>query len=140
MKLKNNIIDPYIGQTAEGKKINFESKESIQRKELKVFKFESKNQYIKIKTKEFIAVCPFSGLPDIAKINIEYYAKGGVALELKALKYYLISYKNVGIYQEEVTKTIYNDLSNILKTKKIKITSKYNIRGGLLTTCSEGNL
>ena len=37
MKLKNNIIDPYIGQTAEGKKINFESKESIQRKELKVF-------------------------------------------------------------------------------------------------------
>ena len=87
MKLKNNIIDPYIGQTAEGKKINFESKESIQRKELKVFKFESKNQYIKIQTKEFIAVCPFSGLPDIAKINIEYYAKGGVALELKALKY-----------------------------------------------------
>ena len=140
MKLKNNIIDPYIGQTAEGKKINFESKESIQRKELKVFKFESKNQYIKIQTKEFIAVCPFSGLPDIAKINIEYYAKGGVALELKALKYYLISYKNVGIYQEEVTKTIYNDLSNILKTKKIKITSKYNIRGGLLTTCSKGNL
>lgn len=140
MKLKNNIIDPYIGQTAEGKKINFESKESIQRKELKVFKFESKNQYIKIQTKEFIAVCPFSGLPDIAKINIEYYAKGGVALELKALKYYLISYKNVGIYQEEVTKTIYNDLSDILKTKKIKITSKYNIRGGLLTTCSKGNL
>ena len=121
MKLKSNIIDPYIGQTAEGKKINFESKESIQRKELKVFKFESKNQYIKIQTKEFIAVCPFSGLPDIAKINIEYYAKGGVALELKALKYYLISYKNVGIYQEEVTKTIYNDLSDILKTKKIKI-------------------
>jgi 7-cyano-7-deazaguanine reductase len=140
MKLKSNIIDPYIGQTAEGKKINFESKESIQRKELKVFKFESKNQYIKIQTKEFIAVCPFSGLPDIAKINIEYYAKGGVALELKALKYYLISYKNVGIYQEEVTKTIYNDLSDILKTKKIKITSKYNIRGGLLTTCSKGNL
>ena len=140
MKLKSNIIDPYIGQTAEGKKINFESKESIQRKELKVFKFKSKNQYIKIQTKEFIAVCPFSGLPDIAKINIEYYAKGGVALELKALKYYLISYKNVGIYQEEVTKTIYNDLSDILKTKKIKITSKYNIRGGLLTTCSEGNL
>lgn len=140
MKLKSNIIDPYIGQTAEGKKITFESKESIQRKELKVFKFESKNQYIKIQTKEFIAVCPFSGLPDIAKINIEYYAKGGVALELKALKYYLISYKNVGIYQEEVTKTIYNDLSDILKTKKIKITSKYNIRGGLLTTCSKGNL
>ena len=94
MKLKSNIIDPYIGQTAEGKKITFESKESIQRKELKVFKFESKNQYIKIQTKEFIAVCPFSGLPDIAKINIEYYAKGGVAMlvytKKKLLKQYIM--------------------------------------------------
>ena len=140
MKLKSNIVDPYIGQTAEGKRIDFESKKSIQKNELKVFKFKSENQYIKIQTKEFIAVCPFSGLPDIAKIKIEYYPKGGVALELKALKYYLISYKNVGIYQEEVTKTIYNDLIDILKTKKVKISSKYNVRGGLHTTCTEGDL
>ena len=71
MKLESNIIDPYIGQKAEGKKIDFKSKKSIQVKELKVFKFESTNQYIKIFTPEFIAVCPFSGLPDIAKITIE---------------------------------------------------------------------
>ena len=44
------------------------------------------------------------------------------------------------IYQDEVTKTIYEDLSNILKTKKLKITSKYNVRGGLYTTCIEGSL
>ena len=42
MKLESNIIDPYIGQTAEGKKIDFKSKKLIQKKELKVFKFESK--------------------------------------------------------------------------------------------------
>ena len=83
MKLESNIIDPYIGQKAEGKIINFESKKSIQKKELKVFKFKSKNQYIKIYTKEFIAVCPFSGLSDIAKITIEYYPTGELALELK---------------------------------------------------------
>ena len=65
---------------------------------------------------------------------------GKVALELKSLKYYLISFKNVGIYQEEVTKRIYNDLKEVLKTKKIQITSKYNVRGGLHTTCVEGNL
>ena len=140
MDLKSNIIDPYIGQTAEGKKIQFESTDSIEKKELKVFKFNSTKQYIKIYTKEFIAVCPFSGLPDVAKIKIEYYPEGKVALELKSLKYYLISFKNVGIYQEEVTKRIHNDLKEILKTKKIRITSKYNVRGGLYTTCIEGKL
>ena len=140
MDLKSNIVDPYIGQTAEGKKIEFESTDSIEKGELKVFKFNSINQYIKIHTKEFIAVCPFSGLPDVAKIKIEYYPEGKFALELKSLKYYLISFKNVGIYQEEVTKRIYNDLKEILKTKKIKITSKYNVRGGLYTTCIEGKL
>ena len=140
MKLKSNIIDPYVGQTAEGKKIHFDSIDSIESNELKVFKFKSKSQYIKIYTKEFIAVCPFSGLPDVAKVKIEYYPKGGLAIELKSLKYYLISFKNVGIYQEEVTKRIHNDLLNILKTKKIKITTKYNVRGGLYTTCIEGKL
>ena len=124
MKLESNIIDPYIGQKAEGKIIDFESKKSIQKKELKVFKFKSTNQYIKIFTPEFIAVCPFSGLPDIAKITIEYFPKGELALELKALKYYLISYKNVGIYQEEVTKNIHLDLKEILNTDKIKITTE----------------
>ena len=85
-------------------------------------------------------MCPFSGLPDVAKIKIEYYPEGKVALELKSLKYYLISFKNVGIYQEEVTKRIYDDLKEILKTKKIRVTSQYNVRGGLYTTCVEGNL
>ena len=140
MKLKSNIIDPYVGQTAEGKKIDFDSIDSIESNEIKVFKFKSKDQYIKIYTKEFIAVCPFSGLPDVAKVKVEYYPQGGLAIELKSLKYYLISFKNVGIYQEEVTKRIYADLLNVLKTKKIKITTKYNVRGGLYTTCIEGKL
>tara|TARA_B100000945_G_scaffold46338_1_gene32111 strand:+ start:1288 stop:1752 length:465 start_codon:yes stop_codon:yes gene_type:complete len=140
MKLKSNIVDPYVGQTAEGKKIDFDSIDSIESNEIKVFKFKSKDQYIKIYTKEFIAVCPFSGLPDVSKVKVEYYPQGGLAIELKSLKYYLISFKNVGIYQEEVTKRIYADLLNVLKTKKIKITTKYNVRGGLYTTCIEGKL
>ena len=51
MDLKSNIVDPYIGQTAEGKKIEFESTDSIVKEELKVFKFNSTKQYIKIYTK-----------------------------------------------------------------------------------------
>jgi|TARA_B100001063_G_C16751472_1_gene550509 7-cyano-7-deazaguanine reductase len=140
MKLKSNIVDPYVGQTAEGKKIEFDSIDKVKEEELKVFLFENKDEYIKIVSKEFIAVCPFSGLPDVARIKIEYYPEGGLAIELKSLKYYLVSFKNVGIYQEEVTNKIFEDLKKILKTKKIKITTKYNVRGGLYTTCKVGNI
>jgi 7-cyano-7-deazaguanine reductase len=140
MKLKSNIVDPYVGQTAEGKKIEFDSIDKVKEEELKVFLFENKYEYIKIVSKEFIAVCPFSGLPDVARIKIEYYPEGGLAIELKSLKYYLVSFKNVGIYQEEVTNKIFEDLKKILKTKKIKITTKYNVRGGLYTTCKVGNV
>tara|TARA_Y100000768_G_C23853481_1_gene622191 strand:+ start:278 stop:700 length:423 start_codon:yes stop_codon:yes gene_type:complete len=138
MKLKSNIVDPYVGQTAEGKKIEFDSIDKVKEEELKVFLFENKDEYIKIVSKEFIAVCPFSGLPDVARIKIEYYPEGGLAIELKSLKYYLVSFKNVGIYQEEVTNKIFQDLKKILKTKKLKITTKYNVRGGLYTTCKVG--
>ena len=89
-------------------------------------------------TNEFIAVCPFSGLPDIARVKIEYFPTGGKCVELKSLKYYFTSFRNIGIYQEAVTKRIYDDLSSILGTKKIQITTIYNIRGGFKTVCVEG--
>ena len=125
---------------AEGKYFEFDDEDQINPDFLETFLFDSPDQYIMTETDEFSAVCPFSGLPDVAKIKIEYYPEGKLALELKSLKYYLISFKNVGIYQEEVTKRIFNDLKEVLKTKKIRITSKYNVRGGLYTTCIEGKL
>ena len=140
MKLKSNIIDPYVGQEAEGKKIKFESVDKIEVEELKVFLFDNKKEYIKITSKEFIAVCPFSGLPDVARLKIEYYPEGGLAIELKSLKYYLVSFKNVGIYQEAATKRIFDDLSILLNTSRIKVTTIYNTRGGFDTTCVEGSL
>ena len=125
---------------AEGKIFNFEDESKIDPNYLETFDFNSPNQYIKTETNEFSAVCPFSGLPDLAKIKIEYFPTGGKCVELKSLKYYFISFRNVGIYQEAVTKRIYNDLSSILKTEKIQITSIYNIRGGFKTICVEGNI
>ena len=125
---------------AEGKIFNFEDESKIDSNYLETFDFDSPNQYIKTETNEFSAVCPFSGLPDLAKIKIEYFPNGGKCVELKSLKYYFISFRNVGIYQEAVTKRIYNDLSSILQTEKIQITSIYNIRGGFKTICVEGNI
>ena len=125
---------------AEGKIFNYDDASKINADFLETFPFESLDQYIKTETNEFSAVCPFSGLPDLAKVRIEYFPTGGKCVELKSLKYYFTSFRNVGIYQEGATKRIYDDLSSILETKKIQITTIYNIRGGFKTTCIEGSI
>ena len=125
---------------AEGKTFNYDDASKINADFLETFPFKSVNQYIKTETNEFSAVCPFSGLPDLAKVRIEYFPKGRKCIELKSLKYYFTSFRNVGIYQEGATKRIYDDLSSILETKKIQITTIYNIRGGFKTTCIEGSI
>ena len=125
---------------AEGKIFNYDDTSKINANFLETFPFESVNQYIKTETNEFSAVCPFSGLPDLAKVRIEYFPAGKKCIELKSLKYYFTSFRNVGIYQEGATKRIYDDLSSILGTKKIQITTIYNIRGGFKTTCVEGSI
>ncbi|MGA7159907.1 MAG: preQ(1) synthase [Bacteroidota bacterium] len=107
---------------------------------LETFPFDSKDQYIRTETGEFSAVCPFSGLPDIAKVIIEYYPTGGKCIELRSLKNYMISFRMVGIYQENATKRIYADLKKTLRTKRLKVTTIYNTRGGFDTTCIEGGL
>ena len=124
----------------DGKYFTFDNEDSINANFLETFSFNSSDQYIKTETNEFSAVCPFSGLPDIAYVKIEYYPEGGKCIELKSLKYYFVSFRNVGIYQEGATKRIYNDLKSVLKTSKLKVTTIYNTRGGFDTTCSEGEL
>ena len=124
----------------DGKYFIFDDEGSINANFLETFSFDSSDQYIKTETNEFSAVCPFSGLPDIAYVKIEYYPAGGKCIELKSLKYYFTSFRNVGIYQEGATKRIFNDLKHVLKTKKLKVTTIYNTRGGFDTTCSEGKL
>ncbi|MAV95592.1 MAG: NADPH-dependent 7-cyano-7-deazaguanine reductase QueF [Candidatus Marinimicrobia bacterium] len=125
---------------AEGKSFQFLDESNIDPNLLEVFEFDSPKQYIKTETDEFSAVCPFSGLPDIAYVNIEYFPTGGKCVELKSLKYYFVSFRNVGIYQEAATKRIYSDLSSVLNTKQLMVTTLYNIRGGFQTTCVEGSL
>ena len=133
-------MDAAVNQEAEGKKFSFLPVSEIKTEELIVFEFDSPEQLIEIETPEFSAVCPFSGLPDIAVLKISYHPTEKVALELKALKYYMTSFRNVGIYQEAVTARIYKDLKAILKTESLLVETKYNIRGGFSTTCKEGQL
>ena len=125
---------------AEGKSFEFLDESHIDPSLLEVFDFDSSRQFIKTETDEFSAVCPFSGLPDIAYVKIEYFPTGGKCVELKSLKYYFVSFRNVGIYQEAATKRIYSDLLSALGSKQLMITTIYNIRGGFQTTCVEGSL
>ena len=84
----------------EGKYFKFNSEDDINPDCLETFPFDSPDQYIMTETDEFSAVCPFSGLPDMAYVKIEYFPEGGKCIELKSLKYYFVSFRNVGIYQE----------------------------------------
>ena len=123
---------------SDGKYFEFDGEDQINPNFLDTFPFDSPNQYIMTETDEFSAVCPFSGLPDLAYVKIEYYPTGGKCIELKSLKYYFVSYRNVGIYQEGATKRIYEDLKFALDINRIRVTTIYNTRGGFDTTCVEG--
>ena len=85
---------------------------------------------------EFSALCPFSGLPDFGILRVEYIP-GSYIAELKSLKYYILSWRNIGAAQEDITAIIYDDLSSILKDPQyLLVTTIYNIRGGIATTCN----
>jgi 7-cyano-7-deazaguanine reductase len=125
---------------AEGELFPFVDQSHIRPDFLETFEFDSPDQYIKTETHEFVAVCPFSGLPDVGHLIIEYYPQGGRCIELKSLKYYITSFRNVGIYQEEATRRIYEDLKAALHSPRIRVTTVYNVRGGFLTTAVQGSL
>lgn len=85
---------------------------------------------------EFSAVGPYSGLPDYGIVRVEY-VPGSWILELKSYKYYLMSWREIGIYQEDVTVMIYQDLMRHLADPQyLQVTTTYNIRGGIRTTCT----
>ena len=119
---------------AEGKVFQFDHEDSIRSDFLEVFAYGGLKQHITYETNEFSCVCPFSGLPDFGSLSI-VYIPDQYCIELKSLKYYLISFRQVGIYQERVTSRIFEDLFHIVKADYMKVTSVYNTRGGINATC-----
>jgi len=91
-----------------------------------------------IDSDEFTAVCPLTGLPDFGTLFIKYVPKN-LLIELKSLKYYLLSYTNVGIVQEHAANKILNDLIEKYDPVSITIELDYKIRGGLHTVVSVSN-
>lgn len=119
---------------AEGKIFGFEDESSIRNDYLESIDYSGNPQKIRYETEEFSAVCPFSGLPDLATVDIEYIP-GKKIVELKSLKYYFMSYRNVGIYQEAATDRIYRDIFSLLSPVYLSVKTVYNVRGGINATC-----
>ncbi len=106
-------------------------------KALETFPYEypGRDVVINIDTDEFTAVCPWSGLPDFATIRIDYIPDK-LIIELRSLKYYLLSYRNVGIYQEHLVNRLLEDLVRSAKPKWMKVAADYKVRGGIHTVAS----
>jgi 7-cyano-7-deazaguanine reductase len=85
---------------------------------------------IRIEQPEFTAVCPMTGLPDFGCISIIYHPDEKI-VELKSLKYYLLQYRNVGIFYEHVVNRILGDLVDVLAPKDLEVKGAFTARGGL---------
>jgi 7-cyano-7-deazaguanine reductase len=120
---------------AEGRTVPFVGPDQIDVAVLETFPYQGPEQEIITETNEFSAVCPYSGLPDFARLVITYVPNAR-CVELKSLKYYITSYRNVGIFQEHATARIAEDLFRLLEPKRLTIKTVYNVRGGFETTCT----
>jgi len=83
-------------------------------------------------TDEFTFVCPWTGLPDFARLVIRYLPHKSL-VELKSLKYYLTSYRNIGILQEHAVNHILQDLVALLSPISMVVEAEYRERGGIKT-------
>lgn len=85
---------------------------------------------ITIRQPEFTSVCPMTGLPDYGTIIIKYMPDRKI-VELKSLKFYLLQYRNVGVFYEHLVNRILDDLVLVLKPKWMEVHGNFTSRGGI---------
>ena len=119
----NELKEQYEGLDQE---LPWKGEEAVDPSCLLTFQYEYPDQQsqVEIDTDEFTAVCPWTGLPDYGVLTISY-VPGESCIELKSLKYYLLSYRDVGIVQEHAVNRILNDLVAICHPRSMKITLDY---------------
>jgi 7-cyano-7-deazaguanine reductase len=85
---------------------------------------------IRIEIPEFTSVCPKTGLPDFGTLVIRYVPRAH-CLELKSLKDYILAYRNLGIFYENVVNRVLNDLVKACRPIRASVTGEFNPRGGI---------
>lgn len=129
----NNVREQF---SALDKTIPFQGPEAIDTAVLECFAYDyagrpvGRDVEILTDTDEFTSVCPFSGLPDFAKVTITY-TPDRKCLELRSLKYYLMSYRNVGIWYEHLVNRMIEDLVAAVEPHRMRVIIECKPRGGL---------
>lgn len=90
---------------------------------------------IRIRIPEFTCLCPKTGQPDFAELLLEYIPES-TCVELKSLKLYVWQYRDLGAFHEAVTNKICEDLVSSLSPRFLRLTARFNVRGGLYTSIS----
>ena len=88
---------------------------------------------IRIEVPEFTCLCPKTGQPDFATINIEYIPDA-LCVELKSLKLYIWAFREQGAFHEAVTNEILDDLVTAIAPNFMRIRAEFSVRGGIYTT------
>ena len=106
-------------------------------KSLETFKnsHPDRNYEIEMECPEFTCLCPKTGQPDFAEIEIRYIPNK-LCVELKSLKLYLWSYRNEGAFHEKVINDILDDLVEVSSPRRMEVIGAFNVRGGIHTTVS----
>jgi 7-cyano-7-deazaguanine reductase len=92
---------------------------------------------IEITCPEFTSMCPKTGLPDFGTIHIRYVPDDR-CIELKSLKYYLLEFRNKGIFYESATNQILDDLVAACGPRRMTVTGEFTPRGGIKTSVTVG--
>lgn len=117
-------------------KYNIKEPETVKADILEPIEYKShRNINIVIKQPEFTSLCPMTGLPDFGCITVKY-RPGKTIIELKSLKFYLLQYRNVGIFYEHAVNRILDDLVGKLGPKWMEVTGDFTSRGGITTQTS----
>lgn len=96
-------------------------------------KYSDRHYKVSFDTDEFTCVCPKTGLPDFARLEIEY-SPDTFCVELKSFKEYMMAYRDVGIFHEHVVNRILEDLVKACSPRYMKVRGVFKTRGGITTT------
>ena len=104
-------------------------------KELEIFDNPTpeRDYTIRIRLPEFTCLCPKTGQPDFATLDLEYVPEKS-CIELKSLKMYIWSFRDEGAFHEAVTNAILSDLVKACEPRFMRLTAEFNVRGGVYTT------
>jgi len=90
---------------------------------------------IRMRIPEFTCVCPKTGQPDFATLFLEYIPDR-LCVELKSLKLYIVSFRTRGAFHEAITNEIVDALAATLAPRFLRLTARFNVRGGIYTSVS----